>query len=94
MTSLKDNIEKHKKHGLIPSMTRGKQRWRVTYKTGKQDILCSPTIIRKLVIKGDMIKVEKKKVRVILSGGFLGNLKGSRFNNRRPSWLALRMHLL
>lgn len=53
MTSLKlkGNIEKYMKLGLIPSMTRGKQRWRVTYKTGKQNILCSPTIIRKLVIK-------------------------------------------
>lgn len=74
MTSLKDNIEKHKKHGLIPSMTRGKQRWRVTYKTGKKDILCSPTIIKKLVSKGDIIKVEKKKVRVVLSGGSSGCL--------------------
>jgi PBP1b-binding outer membrane lipoprotein LpoB len=46
-------------------------RWRVTYKIGKQDILCSPTIIRKLVIKGDIIKIEKKKVRVVLSGGYL-----------------------
>ncbi len=81
MTSLKGNIENYKKLGLIPSMTRGKQRWRVTYKTGKQDILYSPTIIKKLVIKGDIIKVEKKKVRVVLSDGSLGNLKEEDLTN-------------
>lgn len=68
----KKNIEKLKNRGLIPSMTKGKQRFRITRNTGEQDILYTPLAVKSEVRKGDVIKIEKKRVLVIINDKKLG----------------------
>jgi len=69
MTSnIERNIEKLKKRGLIPSMTKGKERWRITYSSGKQEICLTNKKVKNIVQNKDVIQVEKKKIVVELKG--------------------------
>lgn len=64
-SKLEENIKKLKQRGLIPSMTKGKQRWKVTYLDGKEDIFMSINSVKKAIRNG-AVKVEKKRVKVKL----------------------------
>ena len=59
MTKLEDNIEKYSKRGMIPAVTKGKKRWRVTNKEGNQEILLTSSSLHHRLSKGDIVKVEK-----------------------------------
>jgi hypothetical protein len=37
MTKLEENTEKYSKRDMIPAVTKGKKRWRVTNKEGNQE---------------------------------------------------------
>ncbi len=66
MTKLEENIEKYSKWGMIPAVTKGKKRWRLTDKEGNQEILFTSLSLRCRLSKGDIVKVEKN--RKILCG--------------------------
>lgn len=65
-----ENVEKLKKSGSLPSATKGKQRWKITYSNGKEEILGSTKTVNKVVDRNNngIVKIEKKKVIVKLIG--------------------------
>lgn len=65
---LKENIKKYKQRGLIPSMSKGNYRWRLTYANGRQEIFKSKSKVNAELEKGVVIKLEKKRVVVELQG--------------------------
>jgi hypothetical protein len=67
-SDIEANTHKLKARGLIPSMTKGKQRWRITYLSGETEKCMTSGKVKKRVKLGNIVKVEKKKVLVVLTG--------------------------
>ncbi len=67
---MKENVERYRARGLIPSMDRGKgkARWRITYSTGEKEEFMSSRKVKEKVEEGNVSKVEKQKVVVVLNG--------------------------
>ncbi len=67
---MKKNVERLRKKGLIPSMERrkGKARWLITYVSGQKEEFMSQRKVREKVNDGNVVKVQKKKLVVVLKG--------------------------
>ena len=66
--SLKENILKFKKNGLLPAFVKGKPKWRVTYATGETKILFTVGKVKEAVRNEGIVKVEKKTIVGVLKG--------------------------